>query len=116
MNRVCILRGDKILTNAIDPEVLGLHKSSLQDIQIKTKEDAIKSFVSVLDNTANRAMTETTILNSAAALIVGNIAKDFEQGIEIAKDTIESGKAFRLLKEFVDKTGNTEKLNEVHES
>ena len=36
VNRVCILRGDKILTNAIDPEVLGLHKSSLQDIQIKS--------------------------------------------------------------------------------
>ena len=116
MNRVCILRGDKILTNAIDPEVLGLHKSSLQDIQIKTKEEAIKSFVSVLDNTANRAMIETTILNSAAALIVGNIAKDFDEGIQIAKDTIENGKAFRLLKEFVNKTGNIEKLNEVHQS
>ena len=42
-NRVCILRNDKILMDAIDPEVVGLHKSSLHDIQIKTKEDAIKT-------------------------------------------------------------------------
>ena len=45
VNRVCILRNDKVLMNAIDPEVVGLHKSTLSDIQIKTKEDAIKSFV-----------------------------------------------------------------------
>ena len=55
-NRVCILRNDKILMNAIDPEVVGLHKSKLEDIQIKTKEDAIKSFVGVLNGTANQAM------------------------------------------------------------
>ena len=116
INRVCFLRGDKVLTNAIDPEILGLHKSSLQDIQIKTKQEAIKAFVSVLDNTANRAMIETTILNSAAALIVGNVAKDFDQGIEIARNTIENGKAFRLLKDFVSNTGDIDKLNEVHES
>ncbi len=40
-NRVCILRDDKVLMNTIDPEVVGLHKSSLKDIQISTKEDAI---------------------------------------------------------------------------
>jgi anthranilate phosphoribosyltransferase len=58
VNRVCILRNDKVLMNAIDPEVVGLHKSSLADIQIKTKDDAIKSFVGVLNNTANQAMIE----------------------------------------------------------
>jgi anthranilate phosphoribosyltransferase len=62
-NRVCILRDDKVLMNAIDPEVVGLHKSSLTDIQIKTKQDAIESFVGVLNNTANRSMIETTALD-----------------------------------------------------
>ena len=47
-NRICILRDEKVLMNAIDPEVVGLHKSSLNDIQIETKEEAIKSFVGVL--------------------------------------------------------------------
>ena len=102
--------------NVIDPEILGLHKSSLKDIQIKTKQDAIKSFVSVLDGTANTAMIETTILNAAAGLIVGEVAKDFDEGIEIAKNTIHSGKSFTLLKNFVKETGNIEKLKEVHES
>ena len=113
INRVCILRKDRVLMNAIDPEIVGLHKSSLRDIQIKTKEDAIKSFVGVLNNTANQAMIETTTLNAAGGLIVSGIAENFEEGVEIALKTIKDGKAFALLKSFVKNTGDVSKLNEV---
>jgi anthranilate phosphoribosyltransferase len=113
VNRVCILRNDKVLMNAIDPEVVGLHKSSLKDIQIKTKEDAIKAFVGVLNNTANQAMIETTALNAAGGLIVANIANNFEEGVELALKTIKNGNAFKLLERFVSDTGDISKLKEV---
>jgi len=112
-NRVCILRDDKVLMNAIDPEVVGLHKSSLNDIQISTKEDAIKSFVGVLNNTANQAMIETTALNAAGGLIVANIANNFEEGVELAMNTIKDGKAFKTLENFVTDTGDITKLKEM---
>ena len=112
-NRVCILRNDKVLMNAIDPEVVGLHKSKLEDIQIKTKEDAIKSFVGVLNNTANQAMIETTALNAAGGLIVANISKNFEEAVETSLNTIKEGKAFRLLERFVKETGDISKLKEI---
>ena len=39
VNRVCILRNDKVLMNAIDPEVVGLHKSPLRKIfKLKQKK------------------------------------------------------------------------------
>lgn len=112
-NRVCILRNDKVLMNAIDPVVVGLHKSKLEDIQIKTKEEAIKSFVGVLNNTATQAMIETTALNAAGGLIVANIVNNFEEGVEIALNTIKDGKAFSLLEKFVADTGDISKLNEL---
>ncbi len=112
-NRVCILRNDKVLMNAIDPEVIGLHKSKLEDIQIQTKEDAIKSFVGVLNNTANQAMIETTALNAAGGLIVANISKNFEEAVEISLNTIKDGKAFKLLEKFVAATGDIKKLKEL---
>ena len=99
--------------NAIDPEVVGLHKSKLTDIQIKSKEDAIRSFVGVLNNTANQAMIETTALNAAGGLIVANIANDFEEGVEIALNTIKDGKAMSLLEKFVKNTGDISKLREI---
>jgi len=113
VNRVCVLKNDKVLMNAIDPEVLGLHKSTLQDIQISTREGAIKSFVGVLNNTANQAMIETTALNAAGGLIVANISKNFEEAVELALDTIKSGKAFSLLEKFVQDTGDVSKLKEI---
>lgn len=112
-NRVCILRGGKVLMNAIDPVVVGLHKSKLKDIQIQTSNDAVKSFVGVLNNTANQAMIETTALNAAGGLIVANIVNNFEQGVELAMDIIQNGKAFKLLERFISDTGNISKLKEL---
>ena len=112
-NRVCILKNDKVLMNAIDPEVIGLHKSKLEDIQIKTRQDAIESFVGVLNNTANQAMIETTALNAAGGLIVANIVNNFEEGIELALNTIKKGKAISLLEKFVGDTGDITKLKEI---
>ncbi len=112
-NRVCILRNDKVLSNVIDPEVVGLHKSSLHDIQINTKEDAINAFVKVLNNTANQAMIETTALNAAGGLIVANIVDNFEDGVELALNTIKDEKAFHTLENFVKDTGDITKLKEI---
>jgi anthranilate phosphoribosyltransferase len=112
-NRVCFLRDGKILTNIIDPEVVGLHKSKLKDIQIQTRDEAIKSFVSVLNNTANQAMIETTSLNAAGGLIVANIVNNFEEGVELALNTIKNGNAFKLLERFIIDTGDISKLKEM---
>ncbi len=113
VNRVGMLKNNKVVMNAIDPEIIGLHKSSLQDIQVKTKEEAIKSFVGVLNNTASQAMIETTILNAAGGLIVANISKNFEDGVEIAANIIKNGKAFTKLEKFVQDTGEISKLKEI---
>ncbi|MCH9657552.1 anthranilate phosphoribosyltransferase [archaeon] len=112
-NRVCILRNDEMLIRSIDPEMVGLHRSKLADIQIESKDDAIRSFVGVLNNTANPAMIETTALNAAGGLIVANIADDFEEGVEIALNTIRDGKAMSLLEKFVENTGDISKLRGI---
>ena len=115
VNHICLLQNGKISTSMIDPQTLGLEKSSLHEIQTSSKKDAVKAFVSVLEGTANRSMIDTTVLNSAAGLIIGDVAKDFTEGIEMAQNTIKNGDAFKLLKEFLSETGST-KLNEVQRS
>ena len=112
-NKICLLKNNIITNMVIDPQDLGLHKSSLHDIQIKTKQNAIESFVGVLNNTANQPMIETTALNAAAGLLVGNVVNSFEDGIELALNTIIEGKAMSLLEKFVASTGNIEKLKEI---
>ena len=58
-------------------------------------------------------MIETTALNAAAGLLVGNVVNSFEEGVELALHTIIDGKAMNLLEKFVADTGSIEKLKEI---
>jgi len=100
----------------IDPQDVGLQRGNISDIQINTKEDAIKSFVDVLNDTANKTKIEITALNAAGGLIVSDIANSFDEAVELALTTIHSGKAFDKLKNFVKNYGDMEKLEEVERS
>lgn len=112
-NRICLTKNNKILMNSINPEVIGLHKSKLEDIQINSKKDAINSFIGVLNNTANQSMIETTALNAAGGLIVANKAKNFDDALEMSLNSIKEQKAFNLFKEFVEDTGDIQKIREI---
>ncbi len=111
-NHVYFLKNGIITPMIIDPEKLGLTKPKIKDIQISNKDQAINAFVSVLNNTANNAMIEITALNAAGGLMVANIAKNFEEGIKIALNTIKNGDALKLLENFVRDYGDITKLKE----
>ncbi len=111
-NQVYFLKNGIITPMIIDPEKLGLTKPKIKDIQISNKDQAINAFISVLNNTANNAMIEITALNAAGGLMVANIAKNFEEGIKIALNTIKNGDALKLLENFVRDYGDITKLKE----
>jgi anthranilate phosphoribosyltransferase len=115
-NKICLLKNNIITNMVIDPQDVGLQRGNISDIQIDTKEDAIKSFVDVLNDTANKTKIEITALNAAGGLIVSDIANSFDEAVELALDTIHSGKAFDKLKNFVKNCGDIEKLEEVERS
>ena len=115
-NKICLLKNNIITKMTIDPQDVGLQRGKLSDIQIVTKEDAIKSFVDVLNDTANKTKIEITALNAAGGLIVSDIANSFDEAVELALTTIHSGKAFDKLKNFVKNCGDMEKLEEVERS
>jgi len=115
-NKICLLKNNIITNMVIDPQDVGLQRGNISDIQIDKKEDAIKSFVDVLNDTANKTKIEITALNAAGGLIVSDIANSFDEAVELALDTIHSGKAFDKLKNFVKNCGDMEKLEEVERS
>jgi len=115
-NKICLLKNNIITNTVIDPEDVGLQRSDISDIQINTKEDAIKSFVDVLNDTENKTKIEITALNAAGGLIVSDISNSFDEAVELALTTIHSGKAFDKLKNFVKNCGDMEKLEEVERS
>jgi len=59
---------------------------------------------------------DVVLMNSAAAIIVGGKAKSFEEGAEIAKESIDSGRAYDVLRELIRATeGDPSKLESLEE-
>jgi len=112
-NQICMLKNNVISKMTLDPQEVGLKKGNISDIQISSKKDAIESFLTVLNGSANKTKIEITALNAAGGLIVSNIADSFTDAVELALNTIHNGKAFDKLENFVKNCGNIEKLEGV---
>ena len=112
-NQICMLKNNKITKMTLDPQELGLHKGNITDIQIHSKKEAMNSFLTVLNGSAGKIKIEITALNAAGGLIVSDMADSFTDAVELALDTIHSGKAFDKLENFVKNCGNIEKLEGV---
>jgi anthranilate phosphoribosyltransferase len=68
-----------------------------------TKEEAMKIFDSVLENTATESQKNVVIINAAFAIQTLEAGKmQIEECIAKAKESIESGKALATLKKFVE--------------
>ncbi|MFZ1077188.1 MAG: anthranilate phosphoribosyltransferase [Nitrosotalea sp.] len=111
-NYVYHLKNGEIHNFVLEPSEIGLTKSNLSDIQISTRDEAIRSFVSVLNDTGKKSMIDITALNAAAGFVVGGIADKFDEALEIAFDTIHSGKSFNLFRNFIKYCGDISKLEE----
>lgn len=69
----------------------------------ETKEEAMKIFDSVLENTATEEQKNVVITNAAYAIqVLERGQKDIRECIAIARESIESGKALNTLKKFVE--------------
>ena len=109
-NQICMLKNNTITKMTLDPQEVGLEKGNISDIQISSKEDAIESFLTVMNDSANKTKIEITALNAAGGLIVSDMADNFADAVELALDTIHSGRAFDKLENFVKNCGDIEKL------
>ena len=66
------------------------------------KEDAARIFDNVQNNRAEAAQTQCVIVNAAFAIQVMEPEKEIEECIAIARESLESGRALKTLKKFIE--------------
>ena len=113
-NKACLLKNNQITEFIINPTDYNMDEGNLADIQISTKKDAIDAFVQVLNNTSNKTMKQITILNAAGGMLSGGMCEKFNEGVELATQTINSGAAFDKLKQFAKENNANEKLEKYN--
>ncbi len=66
------------------------------------KEDAARIFDNILQGRATPAQTQCVVVNAAFAIQVAESGKGIEECIAIARESLESGKALKTLKTFIE--------------
>ncbi|MFO8125924.1 anthranilate phosphoribosyltransferase [Yoonia sp.] len=93
---VAVLENDTIKSREIHPEDAGLPVHNFRDIIGGTPEENAVALKAVLDG-AEGAYRDAVLLNAAAALVVADKADDLKAGVEMARESIDSGKAKHAL-------------------
>ena len=105
--RISWLRNGEVTTMEMSPKDFGIKQAKLEDIRGTTPEESAELTFKILYGGiyADDPRREIVQLNGAAAIIVAGRAEDFGYGIETAKESIESGGAYKKLKELVRFSG-----------
>lgn len=106
--RISHLRGGRIETFEIEPEAVGLKRRSLEEIRGGEARQNAKILLDVLKGNAG-ASREAVLLNASAAFLVAGLVSDFREGVEMAKEVVDSGKALEKLCALIEFTAGVPK-------
>ena len=100
----------------VNPEDVGLKRARLEDISGSVPQENARLTARILSGktASDDARTQMVLLNASAGLVLCEKAVDLRDGIELAKGTLEDGRAFELLRNVIRFSGGSvERLNRV---
>ncbi len=97
---VCELKEDEITRYLIDPEEFGFRRVSMASLRGGPPHESAAIIRRVLAGETG-PHRDIVLLNAAAALVAGGKAENLEQGIHIAAQAIDSGKASEKLEKLI---------------
>ena len=99
--RINELRNGEVRSYEIAPEDFGLERCTIDDIKTGTPEENAAVIRGVFSGEITGHRKNAVVLNAAGALMVGDKAASFPEGIALAREIIDSGKAMAKLEALV---------------
>jgi anthranilate phosphoribosyltransferase len=103
-SRVTELKEGNIHTYYIKPEDFNLLRVKSDELTGGSAEENAEIALDILKNEEKGAKRQVVLLNAAAAIYVGGLAKDLPAGLELAAKSIDSGAANKKLNELIEFT------------
>ena len=110
------LKDDEVVEFEAAPNDFGVQQARVADLKVASVDEGVETFFRILCGNipVDDPKTEFVLVNSAAGIIVGGKAEDFMGGMELARESIESGAAYGKLKALVAASdGSLTKLEEL---
>ena len=99
--QVCELKDDHIQSYSICPEDFGLPRASLGSLRGGTAEENAALLREILAG-ATGPQRDAVAMNAAVALLIGDRVKTLQQGMALAKEAIDSGRALEKLEQLIE--------------
>lgn len=100
---VCELKDGKTTTYEISPDYFDMETASKEDLVGGGPKENAQITLSIL-NGEKGPKRNAVLLNSAAGLYVAGKVKSLKEGVKLAEEIIDSGKALKQLEKFVEVT------------
>lgn len=99
---------DKVVSTSIlfDPESIGFNKVEMDALMGGGKEENANILTSIMAGEATEAQQNIALLNATFAIQASGKVNKLEEAKELATEALESGKACRMLNDFIDATND----------
>ena len=97
-----LLKGDNVEELIIDPQEYGIKKAPLEAIiggDAKVNANILRN---IFDGTATDAQRDIVFINTAASLMVDGLARDIQDGLEMAREAIANARPKVKLKQIIE--------------
>ncbi len=97
--KICEIKDGWFKTFFVTPEQFGMERCEKKDLVGGTPQENAQITLDILKGT-NGHKRNAVLLNAGAAIYIGGKAESFEDGIHLAGEQIDSGKALETLEKF----------------
>jgi anthranilate phosphoribosyltransferase len=104
-SKVTELRDEKLSTYSVRPEDFGLSPAPLKEIQGGDAQQNAQIILRVLSGEVGPTR-DVVLMNAAAALLASSKISNFQEGVQLARDAIDSGRAIAKLRHLIEFTNS----------
>ena len=105
--KVCEIKDGWFKSYMIVPEDFGFERCTRADLAGGTPEENAKITVGILKGEKGHKRN-AVLMNAGASLYIGGKAESMEEGIRLAAELIDSGKAYETLEKFIEVSSRPE--------
>ncbi len=105
--KVCEIKDGWFKSYMIAPEDFGFERCTRADLAGGTPEENAKITVGILKGEKGHKRN-AVLMNAGASLYIGGKAESVEEGIRLAAELIDSGKAYETLEKFIEVSSRPE--------
>ncbi len=105
---VCEIRDGWYRTTVIKPEDFGFERCTKEELKGGTPEENAKITRDILAGKEKGPKRNAVLMNAGASLYIGGKADSFEEGVKLAAELIDSGKATETLEKIIEVSNRPE--------